>query len=69
MAAIGVFYAGLPAVAMIWLRSDVAFGLLAVVFLIIVIIAADTAAFLSGRSVRRTQAVAARSPRTRPGPG
>lgn len=48
-AAIGVFYAGLPAVAMIWLRSDVAFGLLAVVFLITVIIAADTGAFLSGR--------------------
>jgi phosphatidate cytidylyltransferase len=48
-AAIGVFYAGLPAVAMIWLRSDVAFGLLAVVFLIMVVIAADTAAFLSGR--------------------
>jgi len=47
--AIGVFYAGLPAVAMIWLRSDVAFGLLAVVFLITVIIAADTGAFLSGR--------------------
>src|SRR6186997_1821294 len=47
--AIGVFYAGLPAVAMIWLRSDIAFGLLAVVFLITVIIAADTGAFLSGR--------------------
>jgi phosphatidate cytidylyltransferase len=47
--AIGVFYAGLPAVAMIWLRSDVAFGLLAVVFLIVVIVAADTGAFLSGR--------------------
>lgn len=47
--AIGVFYAGLPAVAMIWLRSDVAFGLLAVVFLIVVVIAADTAAFVSGR--------------------
>jgi len=49
LAAVGVFYAGLPAIALIWLRSDVAFGLLAVVFLIMVIIAADTAAFLSGR--------------------
>lgn len=49
LAAIGVFYAGLPAVAMIWLRSDLAFGLLAVVFLIVVIIAADTTAFFSGR--------------------
>jgi len=48
-AAVGVFYAGLPAIAIIWLRSDAALGLLAVVFLIVVIIAADTGAFLSGR--------------------
>jgi phosphatidate cytidylyltransferase len=48
-AALGVFYAGLPAIALIWLRSDVAFGLRAVVFLIVLVIAADTAAFLCGR--------------------
>jgi phosphatidate cytidylyltransferase len=48
-AAIGVFYAGLPAIALIWLRGDVAFGLRAVVYLIMVVIAADTAAFLCGR--------------------
>ena len=35
--------------AIIWLRSDAALGLLAVVFLIVVIVAADTGAFLSGR--------------------
>ena len=28
--ALGVFYAGLPAVALIWLRSDAPLGLLAV---------------------------------------
>ena len=48
-AALGVFYAGLPAVALIWLRSDATLGLLAVVFLIVVVIAADTGAFLAGR--------------------
>jgi phosphatidate cytidylyltransferase len=48
-AAAGVFYAGLPAIAIIWLRSDVTLGLLAVVFLIVVIIAADTGAFFGGR--------------------
>jgi phosphatidate cytidylyltransferase len=48
-AAIGVFYAGLPAIAIIWLRSDHTLGLVAVVFLIVIIIAADTAAFVSGR--------------------
>lgn len=47
--ALGVFYAGLPAVAVIWLRSDPALGLLAVVFLIIIVITSDTAGFLAGR--------------------
>jgi len=49
LSAFGVFYAGLPAVALIWLRSDVALGLLAVVFLIVTVIASDTAGFLAGR--------------------
>ncbi|KAB2917045.1 MAG: phosphatidate cytidylyltransferase [Hyphomicrobiaceae bacterium] len=47
--AFGVFYTGLPAVAMIWLRSDAVMGLLAVVFLIVVSITADTGAFVAGR--------------------
>lgn len=50
-AALGVFYAGLPAVALIWLRSDFSYGLLAVVFLILVVVAADTAAFVAGRVI------------------
>jgi phosphatidate cytidylyltransferase len=37
--ALGVFYAGLPAVALIWLRSDADLGLLAVTFLIVIVIA------------------------------
>jgi phosphatidate cytidylyltransferase len=47
--ALGVFYAGFPAVALIWLRSDPQLGLPAVFFLIAIVVAADTAAFLSGR--------------------
>ena len=47
--AFGVFYAGLPAIALIWLRSDPVLGLLAVVFVIVVVIASDTAGFLAGR--------------------
>jgi phosphatidate cytidylyltransferase len=47
--ALGVFYAGLPAIALIWLRSDPKLGLLAVVYLVVIVIAADTAAFLAGR--------------------
>jgi phosphatidate cytidylyltransferase len=49
--ALGAFYAGLPAVALIWLRADPYLGLLAVIFLIAIVVAADTAAFLAGRLV------------------
>jgi phosphatidate cytidylyltransferase len=47
--ALGVFYAGMPAIAMIWLRSDVPLGLSAVVFLVVIVIVSDTAGFLAGR--------------------
>jgi phosphatidate cytidylyltransferase len=49
--ALGVFYAGLPAVALIWLRADVSLGLLAVIFLIGIVVTADTAGFLAGRLI------------------
>lgn len=50
-AALGVFYAGLPSVALIWLRSDLSHGLLAVVFIIVIVVTADTAGFVAGRLV------------------
>jgi phosphatidate cytidylyltransferase len=50
-AALGVFYAGLPAVTMIWLRADAPYGLTAVAFVILVVVAADTGAFLAGRGL------------------
>jgi phosphatidate cytidylyltransferase len=50
-AALGVFYATLPAVTLIWLRSDPTYGLRAAVFVILVVIAADTGAFLAGRGL------------------
>jgi phosphatidate cytidylyltransferase len=49
--ALGVFYAGLPAVALIWLRSDATLGLIAVVYLILIVVASDTAGFLFGRLI------------------
>jgi phosphatidate cytidylyltransferase len=55
LAALGVLYAGFPAVALIWLRSDPDepwLALLAVVFLIVIVVTADTAAFLCGRLLR-----------------
>jgi phosphatidate cytidylyltransferase len=47
--ALGVFYPGLPAVALIWLRSDASLGLAAVIFLVVVVVTADTASFVAGR--------------------
>ena len=49
LAGLGVLYAGLPAIALIWLRSDARLGILAVAFLILVVVASDTAGFLAGR--------------------
>jgi phosphatidate cytidylyltransferase len=51
-ASLGVLYAGLPAVALIWLRSDDSLGLRAAIFLILIVATADTAALLSGRLLR-----------------
>jgi phosphatidate cytidylyltransferase len=49
--ALGVFYAGLPAVSLIWLRADPRLGLWAVIFIIVVVVVADTAAFVAGRLI------------------
>ena len=60
--ALGVFYAGLPTVALIWLRSDVSFGLLAVIFLVLVVVTADSAGFVAGRLFGRAKLWPAVSP-------
>ncbi|MDX2205364.1 MAG: phosphatidate cytidylyltransferase [Hyphomicrobiaceae bacterium] len=49
--AMGVLYAGLPSIALIWIRSDPELGLLAIGFLVLVVVATDVSAFLAGRSI------------------
>ncbi len=49
--AAGVYYAGLPAIAMIWLRGDPVDGWHAILFLFIIVWTTDTAAFAFGRLV------------------
>jgi len=49
LSAAGVLYAGLPAVALLWLRGDEPFGFQAVLFIVLVVAATDTAAFVAGR--------------------
>ena len=49
MAALGALYAGLPAVALVWLRGADMLGLLAVLFLLLAVWATDTGAYFAGR--------------------
>ncbi len=49
LSATGVAYAAMPAVALIWLRSDEPLGATAVLFVIVVVAAADTLAYFTGR--------------------
>lgn len=47
----GVLYAGLPAVSLLWLRSDTQYGLEGIILLLLVVWATDTGAFLAGRGI------------------
>jgi len=49
--AAGVLYAGLPAVALLWLRCAPEYGLAAIVLVLLVVWATDTGAFVAGRSI------------------
>lgn len=47
----GVFYAGLPMVALVALRGDPAYGLFAIVWLLIIVWATDIGAYFAGRRI------------------
>lgn len=47
----GVFYTGLPAVSLIWLRGDEPWGAWAVLFVLAVVAATDTLAYFTGRAL------------------
>lgn len=47
--AAGVYYAGFPAVALIWIRGDIAYGTLAILYLFAIVWTTDSAAYLFGR--------------------
>lgn len=51
LSATGVLYAGLPAVALIWLRSNEPSGFQSVLFIVLVVAATDTLAFVAGRTL------------------
>lgn len=50
--AAGVFYFGLPAIALVFLRADPSLGLLAIFFLFIIVWSEDSAAYIFGRLIK-----------------
>ena len=51
LSALGIFYAALPVVALLWLREDETYGFLAVLYLFVVVWTTDIAAFAAGRTI------------------
>lgn len=49
--ALGVLYAGVPAVALLWLRADEPHGFGAVLFLLMIVATSDTFAYVGGRLI------------------
>jgi phosphatidate cytidylyltransferase len=47
----GVYYAGFPAIALIWIRSDEQYGLLAILYIFAIVWTTDTAAYVFGRLI------------------
>lgn len=58
MSALGVIYVGLPAIALDLAANADAYGMLAVLFVFVVVWTTDTFAYVCGRLDRRPQAVA-----------
>ncbi|MBI1384909.1 MAG: CDP-archaeol synthase [Rhizobiales bacterium] len=51
LSALGVLYVALPAIALVWLRSDPGYGLAAVLLILAVVWATDSAALVCGRLI------------------
>jgi phosphatidate cytidylyltransferase len=62
LSAEGVLYAGLPLVALIWLREDQPNGFAAVLLILIAVVATDVAAFIFGRLIGGPKLAPAISP-------
>jgi phosphatidate cytidylyltransferase len=61
--AAGVYYAGFPALSLVWLRTDEAYGWYAILFLFVVVWTTDTAAYLFGRAIGGPKLAPAISPK------
>ncbi len=50
LSSLGVLYAGLPAISLIWLRCSLQWGFTAVLFVFLLVWATDTGAYVAGRA-------------------
>jgi phosphatidate cytidylyltransferase len=46
-----VYYAGIPAISLVWIRGDEQFGWLAILYLFAIVWTTDTAAYIFGRAI------------------
>jgi len=51
LSAIGIFYVGLPAIVLLWMRADQSMGFEAVIFMFLVVWTTDTMAYFAGRVI------------------
>lgn len=51
LSSLGVLYAGLPAISLVWLRSSPQWGVTAVLFVLLLVWATDTGAYAAGRAL------------------
>lgn len=58
----GIFYAGLPCLALLWLRASPAEGLMTVLWILALVWAVDTAAYFAGRAIGGPKLAPAISP-------
>ncbi len=49
--ATGVYYVGLPSIALVWIRADPEFGWFAVLFIFVTVWTTDTAAYIFGKTI------------------
>ena len=62
LSALGVLYAGLPAISLIWIRATPTYGFEAALFLLLAVWASDTGAYAAGRLIGGPKLMPAVSP-------
>lgn len=62
LTSLGAFCIGFPAIGLVWLRGDIAAGLLATLFIFVIVWLTDSGAYLAGRTIGGPKLLASVSP-------